>query len=175
LKGEGLVPVERIENKILLIRGEKVIIDSDLAELYGVETKRLNQQVRRNKDRFPRDFAFTLTRNEKAELMAKCPHLQHQRFHSGLPMAYTEHGALMAASVLRTPRAIEVSVFVVRAFVALRKLLASHANMLAKLQELEHRLEANDERVMALMQAIKSMMSERSISKIKRIGFARED
>ena len=104
--GKGLmIPDERIEQTILLIRGQKVIIDADLAGLYGVTTKRLNQQVRRNSGRFPEDFMFRLTQKEKDEVVANCNHLSRLRFSPALPHAFTEHGAIMAASVLNTPRA----------------------------------------------------------------------
>ena len=130
------IPVERIDTRILAIRGHKMMIDADLAELYGVTTKRLNQQVRRNSERFPEDFMFELTTKEKAEVVANCNHLSKLKFSPVAPLAFTEHGALMAASVLNTPRAIEVSVFVVRAFVRLKQALDSH-------KELEVRKSAN--------------------------------
>src|SRR5271169_3335046 len=119
-KTPTLVPVERIESRILLIRSQKVLVDSDLAELYGVSTKRLNEQVKRNQNRFPADFMFKLTAKEKTEVVANCDHLPSLKFSPGLPNAFTEHGAIMVASVLNTPRAMEVSVYVVRAFVKLR-------------------------------------------------------
>jgi hypothetical protein len=95
-----LIPLEVIERSILLIRGQRVMLDADLAGLYGVSTKRLNEQVRRNRDRFPGDFMFQLTANEKAEVVANCDHLSKLRFSPVLPNAFTEHGAIMAASVL---------------------------------------------------------------------------
>jgi hypothetical protein len=117
----AVIPVERIETKILLIRGQKVMVDADLAELYDVPTKRLNEQVKRNRARFPADFVFRLTTQEKAEVVANCDHLNRLRFSPALPYAFTEHGAIMAAAVLNSARAIEVSVYVVRAFVRLRE------------------------------------------------------
>ncbi|MDY6839695.1 MAG: ORF6N domain-containing protein [Thermodesulfobacteriota bacterium] len=102
----AIVPVEQVERTILLVRGQKVILDTDLAELYGVTTKRLNQQVRRNTKRFPSDFMFRLSAGEKAEVVANCNHLSKLKFSRSLPHAFTEHGAIMAASVLNTPRAI---------------------------------------------------------------------
>ena len=98
--GKSVVPVGKIENRILLIRDEKVIIDADLAEFYGVPTKRLNEQVRRNKDRFPDDFMFQLSPDEKAEVVANCDHLSKLKYSKTLPYAFTEHGSIMAASVL---------------------------------------------------------------------------
>ena len=106
---QSIVPVGKIENRILLIRGEKVIIDADLAEFYGVPTKRLNEQVKRNAGRFPDDFMFQLEKDEKAEVVANCDHLENLKYSKSLPYAFTEHGAIMAASVLNSPRAIEIS------------------------------------------------------------------
>ena len=96
----SLILIKRISERILLIRGEKVILDSDLAEFYGVATKRLNEQVKRNRSRFPDDFIFQLTQTEKTEVVAKCDHLVRLRFSKSLPFAFTEHGALMAANVI---------------------------------------------------------------------------
>jgi hypothetical protein len=126
----SLVPVERIERAILSIRGEKVMLDSDLAQLlYGVPTKVLNQAVKRNLSRFPPDFMFQLTKTEKAEVVTNCDHLIHLKFSSNLPYAFTEHGALMLANVLNSERAAQTSVMVVRAFVRLRQMLASNAEL----------------------------------------------
>ncbi len=123
--------MEVIERKILLIRGQKVMLDSDLAKLYGVTTKRLNEQVKRNKSRFPEDFMFQLTVDEKAEVVASCDHLSRLKFSPVLPFAFAEHGAIMAASVLNTQRAADVSIYVVRAFVRLREILSTTKNWLA--------------------------------------------
>ncbi|MBI3015043.1 MAG: ORF6N domain-containing protein [Candidatus Tectomicrobia bacterium] len=116
-----LVPTERIDHAILLIRGQKVMLDADLAELYGVTTKVLNQAVNRNRDRFPEDFIFQLTADEKAKVVAKSPHLQCLKFSSVLPCAFTEPGAGMLASVLRSPAATKISIEVLRAFARLRQ------------------------------------------------------
>ena len=102
-----VIPVEMIERKILLIRGEKVMLDADLAALYGVTTKRLNEQVKRNRERFPNDFMFQLTEEEKAEVVANCDHLKRLKFSPTLPYAFTEHGAIMLASVLNSPLAVQ--------------------------------------------------------------------
>lgn len=109
-----VIQVGKIEQRILLIRRERVIVDADLADFYGVPTKRLNEQVRRNARRFPEDFVFRLNADEKDEVVAKCDHLGKLKVSKALPLAFTEHGALMVASVLSTARAVEVSVFVVR-------------------------------------------------------------
>jgi hypothetical protein len=131
--------------RILTIRGQKVILDADLAVVYGVTTKALNQAVRRNASRFPSDFRFRLTRTERAEVVTNCDHLARLRFSRVLPWAFTEHGAIMAASVLNSARAVEMSVFVVRAFVRLRALSRSHADLGAKLDLIEKRVAGHDE------------------------------
>jgi phage regulator Rha-like protein len=131
------IPLERVEKAILLIRGEKVVIDSDLATLYGVSTARLNQQVQRNIDRFPGDFMFRLTQAEFHSLMLQNATSKARGGRRKLPHAFTEHGALMAANVLSSKRAVEASVQVVRAFVKLRQMLTSNAELARKLNELE--------------------------------------
>lgn len=137
----NLAPALRIESRILVIRGQKVMIDADLAELYGVPTKRLNEQVKRNADRFPADFMFQLTADEKAEVVANCDHLAKLKFSKTLPFAFTEHGAIQASNVLATPQAVEMGVYVVRAFVRLREVLASSRELAAKLDALEQKTE----------------------------------
>lgn len=167
---KAVVPVESVERTILLVRGKKVILDADLAKLYGVTTKRLNQQVRRNSHRFPKDFMFHLTKEEKAEVVANCIHLSRLKFSHALPHAFTEHGAIMAASVLNTPKAIEASIFVVRAFVKLRAVLATHRQLAAKLAELEKHLKNHDEQIQAIVEAIAELMTPPEESP-KKIGF----
>jgi len=138
-----LIPVASIAATILEIRGRKVILDSDLARLYGVETKRLNEQIRRNKERFPADFLFQLMSDEYDEVLRSQNATLERgrgRHRKYLPYAFTEHGAVMAASVLNTPKAIEVSVYVVRAFIELRAMLAAHADMAVKLERIERKL-----------------------------------
>lgn len=133
------MPLARIESRIQLIRSQKVMIDSDLAELYGVATKRLNEQVKRNHERFPSDFMFQLTPAEKQEVVANCDHLAKLKFSKSLPLAFTEHGAIQAANVLASPQAIEVGVYVVRAFVHLRELVVSNTELALRLEELENK------------------------------------
>lgn len=166
----ALVPIERVERSILLIRGEKVILDADLANLYEVPTKRLNEQVRRNRDRFPPDFMFQLTVEELANLRS-----QFATSSSGWggrrhpPLAFTEHGAIMAANVLNSPRAIAASVMVVRVFVRLRQILATHADLARKLEELEKRYNTQFHEV---FRAIRALMTPLVPDKSrKRIGF----
>ena len=138
----SIVPTEVIENKIYLIRGEKVMLDSELAELYGVTTKRLNEQVKRNIDRFPSDFMFQLTEAEKSEVVAICDHLKKLKFSPNLPYAFTEHGAIMAASVLNSKIAVDASINIVRTFVKLRQILSSNTELAKKLENLEKKYDA---------------------------------
>jgi len=136
------LPVERIAQAIVVVRGQKVLLDEDLAALYGVETRRLNEQVRRNAARFPADFMFQLDDAEYAALMSQIAISKPGRGgRRKLPLAFTEHGAIMAAAVLNSPRAVEVSVYVVRAFVRLRETLASSQTLAAKLGALEQKTE----------------------------------
>ena len=162
-----VVPTEKIAQSILLIRGHKVMIDADLAGLYGVTTKRLNEQVKRNRARFPADFMFQLTREETAKVVANCDHLSRLKFSSTLPYAFTEHGAIMAASVLNSDRAVEMSIFVVRAFIYLRQMLASHAELARKLAALERKY---DDQFKVLFDAIRQLMTPPEKPK-RRIGF----
>lgn len=118
-----------LESRILTLRAQRVMLDTDLAELYGVTTKRLNEQVKRNADRFPGDFMFKLTPGEKAEVVANCDHLTKLKFSKVPPFAFTEHGAIQAANVLATPQAVEMGIFVVRAFVRMRELADVHADL----------------------------------------------
>ena len=139
---ESLVPMERIERAIFLIRGQKVMLDADLAELYGVLTKVLNQAVKRNKERFPVDFMFQLTKEEKDAVVTNCDHLKRLKFSPTLPHAFTEHGAIMLATILNSPVAVQSSIQVVRAFVRLRQMLASNAELARKLDTLERKYDA---------------------------------
>jgi hypothetical protein len=149
-----MIPVERIEQSILLIHGQKVILDADLAKLYDVSTKRLNQQVRRNSNRFPEDFMFQLAAEEKSKVVANCNHLSRLKFSRTLPYAFTEHGTIMAASVLNTPRAVETSILVVRTFVRLRQMLTSHTELARKLAALERKY---DEQFRVVFEAIRQL------------------
>ena len=135
------VLLPRIESRIVVLRGLRLMIDADLATLYGVSTKRLNEQVKRNADRFPGDFMFQLNAAEKAEVVANCDHLAKLKFSKVLPYAFTEHGAIQAANVLASPQAVEMGIFVVRAFVRMRELAAVHADLAQRLDELEQKTE----------------------------------
>jgi hypothetical protein len=132
----------RVEARIQIIREEKVILDTDLAELYGVSTKALNQAVKRNLVRFPSDFRFQLNASEKTKVVTNCDHLAKLKFSKVLPHAFTEHGAIQAANVLASPQAIEMGIHVVRAFVRLREMATTHADLSRRVDELEHKAEA---------------------------------
>jgi len=162
------IPLERVEKAILLIRGEKVILDSNLATLYGVSTARLNQQVNRNIKRFPEDFMFRLSRAEFNSLILQ--NATSKKARGGrrkLPYAFTEHGAIMAANVLNNKRAVEASVQVVRAFVKLRQMLASNAELAFKLDELERKY---NHQFKIVFDAIRELMTP-APTQVKPIGF----
>jgi hypothetical protein len=148
-----------VENRILFIRGHRVLLDSDLAELYGVSVKRLNEQVKRNPERFPSDFMFRVTADELEVLRSQnAPSKGGRGGRRYLPFAFTEHGAIMVASVLNSRRAAEMSVFVVRAFVRLREILRTHKQLATKVSELERRLGTHDERIQEVIDAIRELM-----------------
>ena len=168
---KSVIRVGTIQQRILLIRGEKVIIDADLAEVYGVTTKALNQAIRRNRDRFPEDFMFQLTKEEKLEVVTNCDHLKKLKFSPVNPRVFTEHGAIMAASVLNSPKAVEVSVFVVRAFVQLREVMAGHKELAQRIGQLERTLSDHDDQILVMVEAIKQLMDPKLPPKIRRIGF----
>ncbi len=170
-KSKSIVKVGKIKQRILLIRGEKVIVDADLAEFYGVPTKVLNQAVRRNMDRFPADFIFQLNKNEKLEVVTNCDHLNKLKYSPVNPLVFTEHGALMAASILNSARAVEVSLFIVRAFVALRRAISEHKELARKITQLERKLADHDDQIMAIIQAIKELSGPQPVPKKRRIGF----
>ncbi len=184
----------RVDTLILLVRGERVILDSDLASIYGVPTKRLNEQVRRNSQRFPKDFCFRLTRREVDDIRSQMvtgslrsssmrsqfatASRRNVRF---LPYAFTEHGAIMAANVLNSPRAVNMSVFVVRAFIKIRRMLMVTREMTEKLHELENklteRLDTHERGLLYLLEEIRKLMNPPPLPEPKKrpIGFGRDD
>ena len=167
----ALVLDKKVDSKILVLRGQKVILDSDLAELYGVSVKRLNQQVTRNSKRFPSDFLFRLSRAEHENLRLQIATSSSK--HGGrryAPVAFTEHGAIMAATVLNSKRAIEMSIFVVRAFVRMREALVANQQIVTKLSEIERRLEGHDFEIQELVDAIRELMAPLPAN-ARRIGF----
>lgn len=166
-----LIAPESIAQRILLIRGHKVMLDADLAELYEVPTKRFNEQVKRNIERFPADFMFQLTDDEHAALRSQIA--TSSSAHGGrryAPYAFTEHGAIMAATVLNSPKAVEMSVFVVRAFVQLREMLSTHKELAAKLEALERKIGSHDQAIAGLIDAIRQLMTQPK-TKSRPIGF----
>ena len=165
-----IVPADEIAHYILLIRAEKVILDGDLAYLYGVSTKVFNQAVKRNFQRFPEDFMFQLTEEEKEELVTNCDRFKNLKHSTSLPKAFTEHGAVMAASLLNSQRAIEVSIYVVRAFVKMRQLLSQHKEILKKLSSLEQTVATHDIHIKSIFNVIRQLI-ETPVKTKKQIGF----
>jgi len=167
-------PLDAIQGRILIVRGYKVLLDNDLAALYGVETRRLNEQVRRNRERFPDDFLIELTSEEFDDLKSQ---IATSRWggRRKRPFAFTEHGAIMAASVLNAPRAIEMSVYVVRAFVRLREVMAGSSQLKQKLdaleQHVEERLTTHDQAIIGILNAIRELMTPPPETKKRPIGF----
>ena len=164
-----LVP-QVVATRILQLRGQRVMLDADLAELYGVETKVLNQAVKRNTERFPMDFMFQLTAAEKHEVVTNCDHLARLKFSASLPYAFTEHGALMLGNVLKSSRAVEVSLLVVRAFVQIREMLSTHKELAAKLDQLERKVSSHDQAIAGLIDAIRQLMTPPATTR-RGIGF----
>lgn len=167
----AIILAKRVSSKILVLRNQKIILDTDLADLYGVSVKRLNEQVKRNPQRFPPDFLFTLTQPEHENL--KSQNATSSSSHGGrryLPHAFTEHGAIMAASVLNSKRAIEMSIFVVRAFVQMRQAVAMNQHIVSKLAELEARLDTHDGEIQGLVEAIRELVEPLPANN-RRIGF----
>jgi len=194
--GTALVAVERITHSILILRGQRVLLDSELAALYDVTTKALNQAVKRNAERFPKDFMFRLSRAEAEALnrsqsvtgsqksRAEVEALNRSQFATGSqkhrdprfpPFAFTEHGAIMAATVLNSPRAVEMSLYVVRAFVKLRELLASNQELARRLDELEARITrqfaTHDQAITGILKTIRELMNPPPEPKRRGIGF----
>ncbi len=168
----SIIPKEKIDRAILIIRGQRVMLDSDSAEIYGVKTSRLNEQVKRNRDRFPEDFMFQLTSNEKQQVIANCEHLEKIKYSRTNPYAFTEHGTIMLANVLNTPTAVETSVLIVRAFVKLREFLSSHKELEQKILELESKY---DKQFRLIFDAIRELMHKEQIDKNRPlIGYKNE-
>jgi len=162
--------VDNVEGAIYLIRGQRVMLDSDLAAIYGVTTKRLNEQLRRNRKRFPQDFAFQLTTEEFRNLRSQFATSKGRGGRRYFPWVFTEHGAIMLASVVNSDIAVQASVRVVRAFVRLREMVAANAQLAAKLEELERRLDSHDEAIVDLFAALKRLLEPEPKPK-REIGF----
>lgn len=171
----SIVPIERIEKKIFLIRNQKIMLNSDIAKPYGTETKILNKAVSRNQDRFPKDFMFQLTSEEWSSL----------KFHSGtskkgrggrrfLPYAFTEQGIAMLSSVLNSKRAIQINIQIMRAFVKLREILSTHKELAQKLKKLELKIDSHDQQIQAIFEVINQLLTTPEKPK-RKIGFTIEE
>lgn len=187
---DKLIPLGQIENKIFLIRGHKVMVDKDLAKLYGVSTKRLNEQVRRNMRRFPEDFMFRLTKEEILRFQIGTPCLRSQfatlnepidtqgvtdskrgKHLKYMPYVFTEQGVAMLSSILNSERAIQVNIAIMRAFVKLRQILFANKELAHKLKELEGKIEKHDTEIQAIFEAIRQLMAPLPEPPKRRIGF----
>ncbi len=171
-----LIPIPEIQQRIHVIRGKRVIRDVDLARFYGVPTHRLNEAVSRNADRFPDDFCFRLTPMESRNLISQIAisSLQHGGLRK-LTRVFTEQGVAMLASVLHSQRAVGMSIAIVRAFVQLRELLATHQELAAKLVELEQKLEGHDSAITNLFEAIRQLLASPEPEHTRKIGFSQGD
>ena len=165
-----IVAHEQIEKHILLLRGQKVMMDTDLADLYGVDAKQLKRQVRRNRDRFPTDFMFELSKEEYAAIRRHFGTLKRGEHSKYLPYVFTEQGVAMLSSVLRSKRAVRVNIAIMRAFVKLRELVGAHKELAGKLADLERRVASHDGHIKSLFDAIRQLM-EPTKPKPRRIGF----
>jgi len=170
LKQPSLGPVETIEKTIHFVRDERVILDADLARLYGVETRALVQAVKRNLQRFPKDFMFQLSLDEFTFLRSQIVISKSRGGRRYMPYAFTEHGAIMAANILNSQRAVRMSVFVVRAFVKLRETALRYKELAAKIRELERKVGTHDHAIASTIAAIRQLMSSPTRER-KQIGF----
>jgi len=168
-KSTALETIERVTQSIFILRGHRVMLDSDLADLYGVDTRRLNEQVRRNRNRFPKDFVFELTAPEFANLKSQFA-TSSWGGRRKRPFVFTEHGAVMAATVLNSKRAIEMTIYVVRAFVQLRQLLNPNKELAQKLAELERKLATHDQAITGIINTIRELVTP-PLPKKRSIGF----
>lgn len=170
MQENNIIPVERIENIILFMRGQKVILDRDLAKLYGVTTGNLNKAVKRNLDRFPRDFMFQLTQEEHNSLRFQFGIIEKGRHSKYLPYAFTEQGVAMLSGILNSPRAVQVNIEIMRAFVRLRQMLLTHAELARKMELLEKKY---DSQFKVVFEAIRELMKPPKTPCVpnKKIGF----
>jgi hypothetical protein len=155
-----LVASETVERRIFLIRGKRVMVDRDLAELYGVQTRALNQAVKRNERRFPEDFAFRLTKPERDELVTICDRLATMKHSSAMPLVFTENGVAMLSSVLNSEAAIDMNIVIMRAFVRLREIAQQSHQLWAAIQKIEKHLEGHDHQIRIAFDALKSLMKQ---------------
>jgi phage regulator Rha-like protein len=174
LIGKTALPDEVIMSKILIIRNKKIMVDRDLAELYGVSTKQLNQQVKRNIARFPPEFMFKITKKEKEWVVTNCDHLRVLRFSPNLPYVFTEYGAIMLASVLNSDKAIQVNIQIVKVFTKMKEMLLTNKDILLKLEKMERDVKENKEDIAMIFEALKQLLNPQQ-SKRRMIGFNRKD
>lgn len=165
---EEIIPADHIEHSILIIRGQRVMLDSDLASMYGVETKVLNQAVKRNLGRFPKDFMFQITADEKNEVVTNCDHLQYLKFSPVLPYVFTEYGVAMLSSVLKSERAIAVNIEIMRTFGKYRSMLAQNKDLAQKVKEMEKKY---DRSFKVVFDALEKLLEEPQAPKKQPIGF----
>lgn len=170
-----VISTDLIKTKIFFIRGRKVMLDRDLAELFGVETKYLNRQVRRNRERFPEEFMIRLDDEEKKELVTNCHRFNAMKHSSSSPYAFTEHGVAMLASVLKSEIAVKISIHIIKVFIKMQEVITLQGELSIKLKDLEHRVGKHDQEMAAIIQAIHKILSkpEPELSK-RRIGFHQE-
>ena len=165
---KSIVPNEIIMSKILLIRNQKVMIDRDLAELYGTTTKKLNQQVKRNINRFPEHFMFELTELEKEYVVTNCDHLKKLKFSSSLPFVFTEHGTMMLATVINNEQAVETSIRIIEIFVKMREFIAENINLKLDIEDIKKKLSNHDKNIELVFNYLDELM-EKQDSKVERI------
>ncbi len=166
---------KEIESRIIWIREKKVMLDRDLAELYGVTTKRLNEQVKRNNSRFPEDFMFQLSHVEKMELVANCDRFEKLKHTTYPPYAFTEHGAVMLDCILNSEIAIQANIQIVRVFTSLREIAFRNKEMITKIEKLEQRIGIHDKELIAIFDTLRKMLQTPTPPKRNRIGFIRDD
>ena len=164
-----------LPTRIIEVRGIKVLLDADLAELYAVSTKSLNQAIKRNRQKFPPDFMFRLTKGEKEEVVTICDHLQRLKFSHSLPLAFTEHGALMAANVLNSGRAVAMSVYIIRAFLKLRETLVANQAVLKRLAEIDKTLLQHDTALRDIYGKLRPLLQPPPAPPRRRIGFRKDE
>jgi len=170
MKNKSLIPAESLMNKILVIRNQKVILDRDLANLYNVETRVLKQAIKRNITRFPSDFMFILSKKEIENMVSQNVIPSKSYFGGANPLAFTEQGVAMLSSVLKSERAIEVNILIMRAFVKLREIISTHKKVADKLKDLENKFKDHDEQITQIIQVINQLMTPPDPPK-KKIGF----
>jgi len=172
---KSLVPNELIASRILLIRSHKVMIDSDIAQLYGVTTKRLNEQVKRNISRFPNNFMFELTKAEKNEVVANCDHLENLKFSTVLPKVFTEHGIMMIANVLTSERAIQVSIQIIEVFIKMREILTDNLSLKLDIEEIKKKLTNHSKNIELVFNYLDELIDKKDNEKPRtQIGYKKE-